>query len=118
MEDFLLQLHGVYEYDNDLEMNQSEFNNIYYYMKKIKLYFNQLFDSQINKHQINNLLPNNTECLISFLIIEKNQDYYLCENCSCVYLINSLNEWFAKSQTNNCPHCSFVIDTNKIYINK
>ena len=29
MEDFLLQLYGVYEYDIDLEMNDIEINYIY-----------------------------------------------------------------------------------------
>jgi hypothetical protein len=116
MEDFLLQLYGVYEYDIDLEMNDIEINYIYNCMEKIKYYFNQIFNKS-NEFKINKKI-NDKECLISFNIIQEYQEYYLCEKCSCVFMIEPLNEWFTKSKIHNCPHCSFYIDINKIYINK
>ena len=112
MENIILQKYGIYDYN-------IEINDFYYYIFGFGSYFLYLIDKYIFLPQkINKKINNNNECLISLNIIKYNENYYLCKQCSCVYICNYLDEWFIKSKKNNCPHCSFPINTNIIYINK
>ena len=118
MEEFLLQLYGINDNDDNNDndyiiTNTNIITNIFHFI--YSLCFADIY--------INKLLLDNIECLISYNIIEKNMLYYECMSCKCIYDYNILNKWFKLKTVNNpclitrCPHCNQIISDNCIYKN-
>jgi hypothetical protein len=126
MEENTLAICGIYDggfYFVDLEEVERIHNDellIYLFeiTTCISSFVKKFFSKQINKKIIPKYLPAGSECIIMYIEIKLNDQYYQCELCDQVYLKDSLDKWFEQKKSQICPHCkSSSINTNLIYLN-
>lgn len=61
------------------------------------------------------LLSANTECIITYIIIEANGVYWECDTCNKVVCWEAAEHWISGHK--NCPHCRCDATLDKKYIN-
>ena len=61
------------------------------------------------------LLANNTDCIITYIGIEKNSTYWECDTCNKVVCWDAAALWIGSHK--NCPHCRCDATLDTKYIN-
>jgi hypothetical protein len=61
------------------------------------------------------LLANNTDCIVTYVILETNDAYWECETCKKVVSWDAATFWISGHK--NCPHCRCDANLDKKYIN-
>lgn len=126
MEENILNLYGIYDsvfYPMDPEEAERARNDqLILYLAGIGTCLSwtlKRFFCKKNPIIIPKKLLNDTECVITYVEIKQNEQYYQCGLCEQIYLSNALVEWFEKTKNSICPYCQTEsIDINQIYTNK